>query len=428
MVIARKNAIEERLDTLGERWDEFVEQPGARALIFQVTRDEVALADGFIRHRAEGGGDTRDLFIRFDEPFEKLEVHGLALTRAFRGKYEEVREGLKAEGIDAGWQPPIARAGDTDLGLFVKCCGSFIAHHDDLFDHLAVALVPQAIADRAAWARWLLALVRAPLPAKLRLLLLDDVDAPALDAVARAEPARVRVVDPDLDLPGALNQLIQQAPGSGPGLIFRKHFVALATAAGKGDVAAAQASGKVALEIAARERWAPLQVAVHMALGAAQLAARQIDGALASYRGAAAIAGAAAKNGDAAAPKLQVQARLAEGGALVMAGRPAEAAPVYEEAARLAEAQQDHLMTLEGYRMGAYCHEISKKPDASWRDGQLALRAAERMDADARARSTLPYVGQGLLRLIPRHERERAQQVRARMDALAGVGWEKKLG
>ena len=84
-------------------------------------------------------------------------------------------------------------------------------------------------------------------------------------------------------------------------------------------------------------------------------------------------------------------------------------------------------MAMESWRMAAYCHEGVQQFDTSWRCGQRALEAAARLAPDARRTSTLPFVGQGLLRLLPPRDTERAAAVRERMTALAGPDWELHL-
>src|SRR5262249_19205837 len=152
--------------------------------------------------------------------------------------------------------------------------------------HLALALTPGEVSDTTAWRNWLLRLVRAGLPANIRALALDSLERHVLPPLLAAEPTRVVVTCPDLNLPAAYQELIREGKGAGPGNSFCRLFVALNSAAQKGDLPAAQRTAKVALSIAVREKWPALQVAVHMALGGALLAARQIDEALVSYRAA----------------------------------------------------------------------------------------------------------------------------------------------
>jgi hypothetical protein len=63
--------------------------------------------------------------------------------------------------------------------------------------------------------------------------------------------------------------------------------------------------------------------------------------------------------------------------------------------------------------------------DASWSCGHAALDAGGQLDEGMRAASTLPFVGQGLLRLTQRWSHgSQVDAVRARMTALLGPDWE----
>jgi hypothetical protein len=66
-----------------------------------------------------------------------------------------------------------------------------------------------------------------------------------------------------------------------------------------------------------------------------------------------------------------------------------------------------------------------RRIEAGWRCGNKALDAAAKMDADLRTSSTLPFVGQAMLRLAKVADEEFAAQVRARMTELAGPDWDR---
>jgi tetratricopeptide (TPR) repeat protein len=293
---------------------------------------------------------------------------------------------------------------------------------------LAVVLTPERIADAAQWRQWLLALVQSGVPANVRFTVTDRADAPALDELHRDEPKRVVTTAPELDMPGAVRELIRDAGVSGPGAAFQRHFIGLSEAATKGNLPRAKHLAEAALSIATEHNWLPLQVTVHMALGGAYLAAGKTAEALAVYQNAGKAADAAKGQGDASGTKLLIQSRLAEGATLVSGGRYAEAATVYERTAPLATEAKDTLMTLESWRMAAYCHEAARQHDSAWKCGCNALDAGAGLDDKLRPNSTLPYVGQGLLRLTSqRAYADKAKEVRQRMVGLVGPDWEKKI-
>jgi hypothetical protein len=294
--------------------------------------------------------------------------------------------------------------------------------------HLAVALVPESVSDSAAWQNWLHSLVRSEPPSNVRFMVVDSGETPLLDELATSEPKLVQTVAPELDMMGAVRELVREAGGFGPGVAFRRHFISLTESAAKGDLLKAKHLADTAASIAAEQAWADQQVVIHMTMGAAYLAAGKTAEALATYRKAGQAAADAASHGHVAGPKLVVQARLCEGGALLADSRHSEAAKVYEAAAVDAAAQKDHMVTLESWRMAAFCHEMAKETDAAWQCGWKAIEAGSLLEAQHRPNSTLPYVGQRLLVLAQdRAYADKADDVRKRMTTLLGSGWEKML-
>lgn len=454
----RKNAIEKRLDLLEGQWNEFAEDPEPRLLRWLAKNDEAQVVLGFIEQQRAGCGEVPDLFIRLESPFEEPLQHGFALRDEFLKLYaemtedEDFRKELAADGIDVEWKCPDSAPGGSDIAAFTQCCASFRQYYDGGMLNLAVALTPPGMANGPEWAQWLLAFVRSGLPANVRFLVLDTAEAPVLDDLAKAEPKLVRTIEPELNMEAAPKELLREAGGTGPGVAFRRHFFEITEAAGKGNLAKVEQLVPTALAIASEHNWLDQQVVIHMAMGAAYLGAGKCAEALATYRKAGQAAADTAMQGHPAGQKLVLQALLSEGAALLSDKQHGEAAKVYEKAAAEATAQKDHLMTLESWRMAAFCHEMAAERDAAWECGCKALDAGELLEDKLRSNSTLPYAGQGLLRLLERPKKqpqekrgwiqrflehdekeeedpyeERRQFIMDRMGKLIGPNWQKKL-
>jgi hypothetical protein len=430
----RKSAIERRLEKLADLWNEFADDPDARLLRWLVDGDSAQMVLGFLEQQNQGAGDLPDLFMRFEVPFDDPRRYAGLLVEAFKKMYDEIRADeetrtkFSADKIPLEWACPAPRPGSSDADAFVQCCTSFRKYYEDRMVHLALILTPERIADASEWGKWLLTLVRSSVPANVRFTVVDRADAPALNELAKAEPKLITTKTPELDMAGAVKEIVRDAGVSGPGAAYQKHFIGLTEAAAKGNLPQAARLAEAALSIAREHNWPPLQVAVQMALGAAYLAAGKSADALAVYRSAGEAASAAQALGDPTGPKLLVQSRLAEGATLVNDGKYAEAAKAYEEAAPLAEQQKDHLMALESWRMAAYCHEAAKQLDPAWKCGYKALDAGALLEDKIRPNSTLPYVGQALMRLTgQRPYADKAKEVQQRMTALVGPEWEKKI-
>ena len=422
----KKNAIEKRIDELTDIWNEFAQNHETKALRWLLVADEARMIDLFLEMQNEEISDIPDLFIRFEAPFENPAHYGFILRQALCDQYDESREDIGQEGLATDWTCPLPQPGD--LPTFINSCRSFGEHYSELMENLVVVLTPETVADVSAWEQWLLDLVNAELPPNLKIMVVDSLDSPALERLAQEAEERVQSVAPALDMPGAMEELVRDVPGHGPGHTFRRLFVALTNAAAAGDLKKSQKTADSALAIATKEKWPQMQVVIHMALGGAFIGSGKFDDALASYQKSEQIAVAANEAGDPAAPKLMLQTKMAQASALIGQSRYADAAALYESAAALAENQQDHFMILENWRMAAYCQEELEQMDRSWDAGQLAIQAAEKMDDDLRVNSALPYVGQGLLRIAEKRDDSKgAEMVEQRMVELIGPDWKDKL-
>lgn len=217
-------------------------------------------------------------------------------------------------------------------------------------------------------------------------------------------------------------------PPHGPGVAYRRLFVAMTCDIAEGDLAGATKAGQAAYRIAKDQNWWPLQVVIFQALGAAHLSSGKPDDALDFYREGVSIARKAADEKDPAGRDLVVQTRLAEAAVLFGNHDYGEAGTIYEEVAPLAEEQDDLIVAMDSWRMAAYCKEKVHDHDLAWKYGIQALNVGEKLDADIRSRTTLPYAGKGLLDLTRRAKyAARAEEIRKLIEDLCGPDWEQAI-
>jgi hypothetical protein len=422
----KRNAIEKRIDELTDIWNEFSQESEAIMLRWLLVPDEARMIDLFLEMQNEELSDIPDLFIRFQEPFENPTKYGFELREALCRKFDEIREGIGEEGLLKDWICPLPQPGD--IPTFINCCHSFGEYYVELMDNLVIVLAPEKIADIRSWEQWLIHLVSADLPPGLKVMVLDSLNSPKLEGLADGTGDRVKSIAPALNMPGALEELVQDIPGHSPGHAFRRMFVAMSNASGAGDLKKCQKAAHSALSLATKEQWPVMQVVVHMSLAGALLGAGKFEEALSNYQQAEKIAVVANKMGDPAAPKLITQTKMAQASALIGKSRYTDAAAVYESAAAIAENQQDHFMALENRRMAAYCQEITEHFDLSWHSGMLAIQAAEKMEHDVRVNSTLPYLGQAMFRVAElRKDSKGKETIEQRMIELMGTDWHADL-
>lgn len=423
--MAKKNAVEKRLDLLHDQWTEFAQLPGARLLRWVVEPDEVRMVEAFLRKEEdERLGECPDLFLRLDTPFEEPARYGHVLREALVGLEMESHEGLEAEGLSEWCCPPV-NEGATGEEAFLAACESLWLHYERLCEHLVLVLLPERGADARAWSEWLLRTVRKARVPHVRLVVLDDARTLALESLAELLPERVVTIPARLDMARALEELSREAGHlDTPGGQFRELFVRMGTAATKGDVDKVEKLGAQAVAVAAGQGLHGLVVTARFVMGGALLGARRPQEALEHYRQAEVAAEASAAKGEPEGPLLLLKARLAQGAARVTAQEHAQAAVLYEEAAPLAHALKDARMELECWRMASWCREVLQEVERAWTHGQRAWEVGRSLDSGTRDTSTLPYVAEALVRLS--HERQgprAARAMEAEVEAVLGKDW-----
>jgi tetratricopeptide (TPR) repeat protein len=422
-----KNPIEQRLDKVGKYWDEFFIAPQARLLRWLVNHDDRQMVELFNQLQTEEVGEAPDLFIRLETPFKDPLNYSIDLTRELQRQYEEVRSELATMDVPNQWIAPNPHPREPAIATFLQCCQSFQEYYRDLAANLALILVPTKVSSEQEWQNWLWSLLQCNPPSTVRFVVFDQLEHPTLEALCQKVQEKILTINPDLDVPGAMEEVANSSGDKNdPGTLFRQHFVAMSNAASKGHLERMTECANAAMHIAQQQNWPQMQFVIHMASGAAFLAANQIDQALSSYRQAHRIM---EYSEDPTAPKLLIQSYLAEGSALLSKNAFPEAAAVYYQAGILAERTQEFFMALEGWRMAGYCYEVEKQPKQAWQCGHQALNAGEKLDQENRVHSTLPYAGQGLLRIAKQYGRPySANEVHQRMETLIGPpAWKQAL-
>lgn len=421
----KKNAVERRLDLLHDQWTEFAQLPEARLLRWVVEPDEVRMVEAWLHKEGdERMGECPDLFLRLEEPFDEPARYGYALREALVRMEEESRAGLEEEGL-SGWRCPPAKEGTTDVDAFLAACDSLRSHYENLCEHLVLVLMPTQGTDASAWLKWLGRAVEKAESPHVRLMVLDDARALVLEPLAEALPERVVTMPAKLDMGRALEELSQEAGHlDTPGGKFRELFVRMGNAATKGDVEKVARLGAQAVAIAASHGLHSLAVAAHFVVGGALLGAGRPQEALEHYRQAETAASESEGKGETQGAQLRLKSRMAQGAARVTAQEYPQAAMLYEETAPLARELKDARMELECWRMASWCCEVTKEVERAWAHGQRAWEVGRAMDADMRETSTLPYVGDALVRLSHERQGERAARaMESEVESLLGKDW-----
>lgn len=425
--MAEKNAIEKRLDQLSDHWMAFTDDEEARLLRWLIDADNRQVIEAFLAYQQEEGGDLPDLFIRFEAAFAEPATYGHELFDLLRQGYAESQEELREASVDAGWRCPDPKPDEEDCASFVRACRSLYEHYSDLMDYLAIVLTPSRIEDEEAWQAWLLRLLQCPIPERVRFLVLDHAEAPALGPLSTMEPTLITTDGPDLNMAGAMEEIAQSANDGSPEGRFRELLTALNKAADDGNTARAEEISEAAIDLTRNQEWWDMECTVYMVMGGVHLADNNPRLALDYYQKSGQVAQKLDEDHHSRA-MLRLQSRLAEGSVLFQMEAYAQAAEVYEAAVPLAEAADNDFLMIDAWRMAGTCHEQSHQVAEAWRCHGEALDVGETLDEDERLNSTLPFSAARLLNLTShRMYRDQRRAVEQRLDSVLGSEWKDHL-
>ena len=424
MATPSDNPIAQRVDNLHDQWTLFTKDRDARILRWVLELDEVAVLDAWLTKEAHpDAAETPDLFLVLDTSFMLPAQHGVALREAMRTAYDADRAALEQAGVAPVWQCPPYRQGTNDIAALLEGLESLRAAHGEGIEILAVLLRPEQVSDPGSYLLWLQRLSQAA-PPHLRFIVVEMQGTNAFASLAQAEPKRIVTQTADLDMPAVLEQLSAEAGNlDTPGGQFRHAYVQMGSAAKKGDLVTADALGSAALAIAEQQGWTHLVGVIHFFMGSLLLRlGRNVD----AYHRFVATDAAGQKSeaaGEPSGQKLRLQGRLAAGTALFQEKAYPQAARVYQETAPIAKTADDKRAELDCWRLASYCYELAGDTRQAWAAGAQGLQTAAAADEETRRTSTLPYLGEGMLRLTKDGHLGDAASIDKRMQELLGPNW-----
>jgi tetratricopeptide (TPR) repeat protein len=406
------NAVERRLLDIREAWTAFTSDPGKRLLVWEMPSSSYRLAECFFEaQKFEVEYATQDLCIVFKEPFEHSIQYARALKLILAGSYATSRADIESEGIPADWAFSADEFPDSAYG-FVQAVRSFGARHHRHFKHLAAILMPTEVSDDAAFASWFGRALAAQPPERLRIAVLDPAEAPRLVSLSGDADPSIRHERLALDALAVARETFAQERVVGPAGTFRDMLVALMSLVEHGPADDVRRKAADAYAFAGGQGWSDQQAVVAMLVAGAQLKEQRHDEAIATYRIAEGDSKRAAEAGNPAARKVAIHAKLGEAGAHLAAGRPADAAYGYDQAAALAQAIPDLIIAVEALRMAAFCHARMEDRDGAIARGREALQIGNRLRPEVRNMTSLPIAATDLMHVVDPRRAEQMEAVR----------------
>lgn len=342
----------------------------------------------------EAAPDNRRPFVIHEPPFEATSTYFAALAEHIAEHYERVREGVVEEGVEL---PPFASDEGTVPSGALKRAAIAADRAARLlgegFDGIVIALVPERVADVAAWRESVLVLASARWSPRVRIAVLAPPGG-ALAGVVGSEGARMEIHAGDLL--GAASRTDSEPGEDEASTRLRALMLDAATKSASGDTDAAVASYRHAAALCAAERMPLAGVGVWMILGGVLVAAERTELALESYSEAAGLAMSHE------AWPLACQAWLGVGGAHTARGSDAAAVLAFQAAADAARSGAIPVLEIEALRLMGSCLLRLGREDAAARAWQQALDVGASLGDEARRASTFEEVAGLLAGLLDR--------------------------
>ena len=405
----QQNPFEKELEKLDEQWETFID---SEMPIFHwvFTPEDGQLALTFIKVKEQLDEKNPHLFIHLNSEFDSAENFGYQLATEMSRLIDEGLADVDKEESDnsLAWQTPDLTACRSGFQALFRTCNAAIHAFGDYVHTVTLAITPTAVIDSKGYIDWWGQCcdihTEFTWPKLLRLLVLDTHADSALAQLAKKRSQHIHSAIAPVNMRDAMRAVLHAADDGSPGARLRQHMVDLQEAAGKQQRDALETHAAAALAIVQQQHWLDMWVAVLLTRAAGYLNMQSFEEALADYRAAQPIAQQGEAEAIAGCDKLFVQAQVCEGTCLFNMERFEEAALVYDRAAQAAEQREDLFLSLDSWRMASFCMERNKDQKQAWRYAKNSLDISRKMDAQQRSQSTLPFLGQAMIRLSPTTE------------------------
>lgn len=412
---ATRNPVEKAIDTLLERWLDTSADPAMRLAVWRVPGNALSLVSAFIEAQQQPEtADTPDLFVQFSTSFETSYRYSRALKDELLDGYLRSRDTLTELALKVDWNGPFEPHPDTATG-FLGLLDSFTRHHGEHLRYSVAVLWPEQVGSTTALEQWLTQALAAPVPERVRLVLVDSMARPTWQGLIDKHPAQTRLIEAPLDMFDIARATAAQAGAGGPPgtTAYRQLLTDVMSLLDKRSAAQTAHRADRALAIAERQSWPDQQVVLHLAVAGAHLKEKHYGEAVLRYRRARECALVALVQQHPAANDLLMQGWFGEAGALLAAKQPEHAAQAYAEAAQVAASIPNPLFVIEGRRMAGHSLAQAHQREQALQQHLQGVAAAREMAAPDRAMTTFPLLLQNLLQL---EDPRRATQLATRAD------------
>ena len=419
--------LQERLRTLQDCYESFYNNEDALILRWVLEADEFVMFDAFFDIETSVAASFPDLFIKFEAPFANKAAYNEGLYRELAQNVKDYLASSEEGKVKVNWIPTgFDKLTKVKKDLFTKSLSDFGNGLPDLEDRVVAFLAPENISDDNAFMDWLDERINEEWPENIRFMMLDYIDQPRFETIAKAFPKKVMTATPALEMSEGMKE-ISAAAGkpSDPDNQFRAAFIDMTKAATKKKMKEVNRHADRAIGICVAEGWTHLHIGILIAVGSAWMNMSKPENALKEFAKAENMAVSARNQGDEVAGVLLANVLFSKGAVYIQMKDYEQAAAVYENIPEITA--DDHNKTMEAWRMTGFCYDQAGDAKPAFEAYNKALISAEAMESDQESarESTLPYIGEAIIRLNkPFVNQESTKKIKDRLDALMGKDWQ----
>lgn len=422
---SKSNIIRQRIELLQADYQSFSTHPTAQICLWLLEASEYPLIESFFKYEVSIAASSPDLFLKFEAPFQKKQTYTRALFDELVQNVTSYRANDNPTQVAINWQPKVwAKHKQEQPDFFLQNIAGFAKGVEDLESNILIFLAPPSVYSFEDLEAWLIRAIELGIPKQVRLMLVDFEQNQQFKKLVKQFPKQVMSISPQLDMPQAMKEIAIAAGGNKPGAIFQNHFIDLTTAASKGNMPKVERAANKAMAIATEQGWTHLQIVVLTTVGSAWMGQNDMKKALTQFEEAEKFARLAHKNEEDNASRHLANTLFSIGTIYVHTGKHRKGASTYEQVVPIMEAEEDIYLTMEAWRMAAYCHEQGNNYAKAIECNQAALHKGETLKKEQQENSTLPFIGAALVRLYKRRAAFRQiEEVEAKMKRLFGETW-----
>lgn len=363
----QNNAIMQRVLQLSDLWSqELKDHPDVRTFIMMgANLVEYKTIKGFVMFQASEEKNLPDTFLLHLQPFEEDGgVYAAALLQNLYQYFQQFNQDSKLVeeyGSKILWEHPYQGKTTVTQQEFVTALTSLAAtlQIDGKNSVLAIALFPEQVSNFDKLVEWMSFLAAIRIPAPIRFLLYDNTEAELYKGLVKHNSA-VRYIKPDLDIPGAMNQILEEAKARRTSqeeidiIQFQQYLIKLNEAATYTSEKDLLFYKEQCCNIARRHRWLQQEAIVYFFLHNFY-AHNNKEKAFESIDKAIQLADEAVHKGLATNNQEQFHYRIAKGNLYYFDKKLSDAAAVYKSALALDRKDANPMMLAGLYQMLASC-------------------------------------------------------------------------